>query len=618
MEIFRTMGLEAAVRALAPPPNQWSDFRYSHTLVGGSTDDFAADRHLAASRPRARNLSRHTPSFITHVSQPRLEALLLDKVRERADMIDLRFGVDVRDVQFPADGGGDGRARGHRENDHEKPPPPSAAKIVFQERHSSSPSHMSSRFICAADGAASPVRRAAGVALQGEKALEKFASVHFTSRQLSPMVNPGARGAMLYFVMNPSVIACVVAHDINAGSWVAQIPVFPPHAESTGDESDPAWRKYCEEAIDACVGLPGLDRTIHSSRVWSMDMLCADTFSVEQERSWVFLVGDSAHQLPPSGGFGLNTGIQDAHNLAWKLAKAAKAAESARSATTPDGTELDQAEEDALLHSYTHERRPIALDNLAVSKDNYLRGLSAPKAIGLNRELIAFASKALDNPIASALLPSSLRARLLETGASAGRMALLSAPTRDFASRRIEEVVQSGEALPLLFPAYDIGYTYGAGGAARREGGRARFQEPMALYTPCVESGSRFPHVWLREKSGRGEVISSLDLVDPRGGHVLFVAEQADGLMAPSSEEEEGGEGVSVVVRTQDFEVVPMAEALVEFGKCHGHAAFAGGDTSVWMEEEERQEDDEAEAAWTSLWGATSGRLWVRPDGHIA
>ena len=34
----------------------------------------------------------------------------------------------------------------------------------------------------------------------------------------------------------------------------------------------------------------------------------------------VFLAGDAAHQFPPAGGFGMNTGIQDAHNLAWKLA----------------------------------------------------------------------------------------------------------------------------------------------------------------------------------------------------------------------------------------------------------------------------------------------------------
>ena len=35
-----------------------------------------------------------------------------------------------------------------------------------------------------------------------------------------------------------------------------------------------------------------------------------------------FLVGDAAHRIPPAGGFGLNTGLQDAHNLAWKLSLA--------------------------------------------------------------------------------------------------------------------------------------------------------------------------------------------------------------------------------------------------------------------------------------------------------
>ena len=351
---------------------------------------------------------------------------------------------------------------------------------------------------------------------------------------------------MLYFVMNPSIIACVVAHDIEAGSWVAQVPVFPPYTASTGNENDPVWRKYCEEAIDACIGLPGIDRTIHSSRVWSMDMLCADTFAVEREGSWVFLAGDSAHQLPPSGGFGLNTGIQDAHNLAWKLARVLTLA-----AAEKEGKDL--------LHSYTQERRPIALDNLKVSKDNYLRGLSAPKAIGLNRELIAFASSALDNPIASALLPSSMRARLLETGASAGRTALLGAPMRDFASNRIEKVVASGEALPLLFPAHDIGYAYNSESFEAAEG-RERFQEPASLYVPSVQSGSRFPHVWLRKKSGSGKIVSSLDLVDMQG-YVLFVTPEHAG-MASSGE--------VALLYVQRILIVSLKEMLASRGRS-GH-----------------------------------------------
>ncbi|MFI5001966.1 MAG: FAD-dependent monooxygenase, partial [Reyranellales bacterium] len=57
----------------------------------------------------------------------------------------------------------------------------------------------------------------------------------------------------------------------------------------------------------------------------------------------VFLAGDAAHEMPPTGGFGLNTGVQDVHNLAWKL-----------------GAVLHGMANEALLDSYDAERRPLA------------------------------------------------------------------------------------------------------------------------------------------------------------------------------------------------------------------------------------------------------------------
>jgi hypothetical protein len=63
----------------------------------------------------------------------------------------------------------------------------------------------------------------------------------------------------------------------------------------------------------------------------------------------VFLIGDAAHIHPPTGGQGLNTSVQDAYNLGWKLAAV-----------------LDGANE-ALLDSYEEERRPIAADMLGLS-----------------------------------------------------------------------------------------------------------------------------------------------------------------------------------------------------------------------------------------------------------
>jgi tetracenomycin A2 monooxygenase-dioxygenase len=82
------------------------------------------------------------------------------------------------------------------------------------------------------------------------------------------------------------------------------------------------------------------------ARPWEAAAAVADRFS----DGGVFLVGDSAHVMPPTGGFGGNTGIQDAHNLAWKLDAAVRGAAGRR---LPD--------------TYDAERRPVADRTVAQS-----------------------------------------------------------------------------------------------------------------------------------------------------------------------------------------------------------------------------------------------------------
>ena len=82
------------------------------------------------------------------------------------------------------------------------------------------------------------------------------------------------------------------------------------------------------------------DRDHHHRALGDLSALIADRFASGR----VFLAGDAAHTLPPNrGGYGANTGIEDAHNLAWKLAAVLSGA------STP-----------ALLDTYDAERRPIA------------------------------------------------------------------------------------------------------------------------------------------------------------------------------------------------------------------------------------------------------------------
>lgn len=101
----------------------------------------------------------------------------------------------------------------------------------------------------------------------------------------------------------------------------------------------------------------------------------------------VFLVGDAAHRFPPAGGFGMNTGVQDAHNLAWKLALALhgdQAQYSASAAQPHAGPTEALVCAGHLLGSYQPERRAVAQANAALSIDNWGEAVAVPSALGLS------------------------------------------------------------------------------------------------------------------------------------------------------------------------------------------------------------------------------------------
>ena len=79
------------------------------------------------------------------------------------------------------------------------------------------------------------------------------------------------------------------------------------------------------------VGEPDLEVDVQDVDKWRAVADAADTFQAGR----IFLAGDAAHTMPPTGGFGGNTGIQDAHNLAWKLALVAQGAGRPGAASTP-------------------------------------------------------------------------------------------------------------------------------------------------------------------------------------------------------------------------------------------------------------------------------------------
>ena len=109
----------------------------------------------------------------------------------------------------------------------------------------------------------------------------------------------------------------------------------------------------------------------------------------------VFLVGDAAHRFPPTGGMGMNTGIQDAHNLCWKLA----------------AVEAGWASDALLLDTYEVERRPVAQNNTDQSLNNAMKMLEVFGALGLSENLEASRAnlrKALADPAARSTLAAAI------------------------------------------------------------------------------------------------------------------------------------------------------------------------------------------------------------------
>jgi 2-polyprenyl-6-methoxyphenol hydroxylase-like FAD-dependent oxidoreductase len=532
-ETFRGVGgLARAVEAQSPPLREWRTFRYATSLVNGETlgvvDQFEGTVEATRS---------WSPSAPTHLSQHRLRKTMAEaaeasgaSVVAHARVVNVK--TDAEGVDVVAQVGDDG------------------TETVFR-----------ARYCVLADGANSETRRRAGVKMVGESALQHLINVHFVSKTLARELREDP--AMLYFVFNPDAVVVVVAHDLRAGEFVAQIPYLPP-VQDARDFTPRA----CERVLRAAIGWKD-DATktldILDVRPWTMSAEVAETFRVDER---VFLAGDAAHRFPPSGGFGMNTGIQDAHNLAWKIAAVVRGHSSA-----------------SLLETYESERRPVALRNTALSVENFEGVLKIPNALGLPPVAANVLRDAVDS--LPSLVPSSMRKAMLETGLAIGRAqcgSLLTANNPIGAARRaaVKRMCDDPDGtLRLQFPKEDLGFSYEPADA----NGLARLHEPGSLHV-----GVRVPHAWVH--TTRGEM-STLDLVDEDMTAPRFTVFARGFIDDETSLEEKISKSCGFT-----FRVVHVVDAATD-------SPTAAYDVhGVWFTK-------------TSGWGCKSLVL-ARPDAHVA
>lgn len=202
-------------------------------------------------------------------------------------------------------------------------------------------------YLIGTDGATSMVREKLGIAMQGEPVLTYTTNIIFRCRDL-PSLHDKGKAYRFVFIGREGTWLTIVAID-GADRWRMSI---------IGDKSK---REIPESEIRALIvramGKP-FDFEIESVMPWVRRELVAERFGSER----VFLAGDACHLMSPTGGFGMNTGIADAVDLAWKLEAVVKGW---------GGPEL--------LRSYGIERKPVAERAVKEASGNLKRMLAARK-----------------------------------------------------------------------------------------------------------------------------------------------------------------------------------------------------------------------------------------------
>ncbi|WP_225102147.1 FAD-dependent monooxygenase [Streptomyces sp. CoH27] len=330
MEVLRAADVEDALRA-APPSvlRDLPEIARARTLV--------SEELFHAARPAAEAYTAISPTEPLMVDQNEVEAVLRVHAERRGAR--LRFATRLESFEQDATGV-TVRLRGT---------PAGTAHTVRAD------------YLVAADGHRSAVRAALGIGTSGVGSIAHYANIPFRADLTRPL--RGRRLALCY--LDEPVAHTMLTRLDHAERWVLMVPYRPEQGESAADFT----ARRCVELIRAATGVPDLapelledlDTPGATVQTWELASWTADRY----REGRVLLTGDAAHVMAPAGGLGGNTGIQDAHNLAWKLAALLR------------GTGGE-----SLLDTYEQERRPVALSVGEQSVRQQLRRRSGERADG--------------------------------------------------------------------------------------------------------------------------------------------------------------------------------------------------------------------------------------------
>jgi len=298
MEIYRSLGIQKEIRA--------------HRTGDQKSGEIARAKNLSApdvqfqGKPWADTAGLSAATAET-CDQDRLEPIL----RSHAQRLgaDIRFGTELVDLE---------------QNEHE---------VIARVRRSNAADLevITASYAIACDGVTGETRERVGVGRHGPGVIQHWMNLIFEA-DLQP------------YLLGKRFTSCFVT-DINAAivpredRWLLALQYAPERGEKPEDFDQIRTGQLVRQAA----GRENVRVKLFDARPWQVTAYVADRFCEGR----TFILGDAAHSMPPTGGFGGNTGIHDAHNLAWKLALVT------RGIASPE-----------LLETYDSERRPIAQGTL--------------------------------------------------------------------------------------------------------------------------------------------------------------------------------------------------------------------------------------------------------------
>ncbi|WP_216215868.1 FAD-dependent monooxygenase [Amycolatopsis aidingensis] len=318
VEVLRELGLDTAVDAAAVDLRGGAGKAVARTVVEMGAGDVTT---MPMPAPSADELDT-TPFRLRGVcAQDRLDAVVAADLARRG--ADLRWSTRLVGISQDAEG-----------VDVELAGPHSRYSLRCAR-------------VVAADGTHSAVRTALGVGTSGAGDLGKSMINILFRADLRPHLRGMSFATCTITTPDAPGLLATVDGETN---WVFHVACDVDGGERPEDFT----HERCAAVVRAAVGDPDLDVEVRSVLPWRPRSCLADRFAVGR----VFLVGDAAHTVSPLGAFGLNTGVADAHNLAWKLAAVHKGEAGA-----------------GLLGTYAQEREPVA----AATLDQAMRRLADPQ-----------------------------------------------------------------------------------------------------------------------------------------------------------------------------------------------------------------------------------------------